>query len=51
MPLEFVMACNLKDVKDNKDLIYFKDQYLNTVHFLKTLKLFEHWKTSQASKK
>ena len=31
-----------QDVEDIKDLIYFKDQYLNTLHFLKTLKLFEH---------
>ena len=45
------MTCYLKDVKDIKDLIIFKDQSLNTVHFLKTSKLFEYWKTSQASKK
>ena len=45
------MTCYLKDVKDKEDLIIFKDRSFNTVNFLKTSKLVEYWKTSQASKK
>ena len=48
MPLEFLMACNLKDIKD---LIYFKDQYLNTVTFSEDFKVIWTLKNIKGFKK